>query len=468
MMKKLLAIIAAAVATSATIPAFADTWTDPDTGIEWTYTVTDGRAFLGGGTYQTPAVANSAVDIAIPDTIDVYPVGGISAYGFYNFPNLTNIVISSSIESIGSSAFSFCRKLKTVEIPGSVIEIGRDAFYACYGLEEVVLNEGLREIGAYAFQNDYSLDEITIPNSVTNIQSLAFYGTSIRRVVIGTGVGKIGSGAFGRCQNLTDVVFLGGRDAIDMTVADAFVGTPWLESLDFSLEIKNNRVVGFLGVCPATVTIPEGVTEIGGSAFSAPSVTNLVSIVLPESLDIIRYNAFDGCCNLQSIYIPENVWSIYNAFQGCVSLSNVTFGREDWLDSYDMSVFYGTPFFDTLPFRLQTLRRMEEGWEHDRYYISGYIGKCPDNLDIEAIWAADWERQRQRVLEEWGEDIGEAPAIAGIDARAFIGSGISSVILPAGLVEIGERILRLHEFDACCFHWRCTGGHRRGRILGLR
>ena len=46
-MRKLIALIAAAVATSATLPAFAETWTDPSTGIEWTYTVTNNEAVIG-------------------------------------------------------------------------------------------------------------------------------------------------------------------------------------------------------------------------------------------------------------------------------------------------------------------------------------------------------------------------------------------------------------------------------------
>ena len=419
MMKKLLAIIAAAVATSATIPAFADTWTDPDTGIEWTYTVTNGRAFLGGGTYQTPAVANSAVDIAIPDTIDVYSVGGISAFGFYNFPNLTNIVISSSVESIGANAFSFCRKLKTVEIPGSVIEIGRNAFYACYDLEEVVLNEGLREIGSYAFQNDHSLDEITIPNSVTNIQSMAFDDmSSIRSVVIGTGVGKIGNGAFGRCQNLTDVVFLGDRNAIDMELPSVFVGTPYLEGLEFSLFIRNgNYLSGFTGVCPETVNIPDGVSYIANTFDGRfPSVTNLVNLSLPTSITYMNVGIFSGCTRLQK----------------------VTFGSDDWYYRDDMMMaFQGTPFFDTLPFRPRVELRLNDG-ETVKCYVVDYIGKCPAELDIEAAYVAQWEANRQRELDMSGYDIGEARAIEGIAEGAFDLCDLRRVVLPAGLSVIED------------------------------
>ena len=357
-----------------------------------------------------------------------WPAGvtNIAERAFYNAP-VESVVIPDGVTSISSYAFYYCRSLQSLTIPSTVKKIGDRAFYYCRALSDVTLEEGLTEIGAGAFESCTSLESITIPASVTSISS------------------RYGWRAFGGCTSLDEVVFVGDKDAIDMTVTEAFARTPWLESLDFSLEIKNNRVAGFLGVCPATVIIPEGVTEIGGSAFSAPSVTNLVHVVLPESLDVISDNAFNGCSKLQSIHIPENVWAIYsNAFRGCVSLDDVTFGREDWLDYYDMRYFYGTPFYDTLPFRLYVSWRMKEGWEHERFYIVGYIGKCPDILDIEAIWAADWERQRQRYLDESGYDIGEAPAIEGIEENVFARSGISSVIFPAGLVEIGEA-----AFDNC-------------------
>lgn len=411
-MKILVAMIAViALATG----AFADTWTDPATGIEWTYTVTNGRAFLGGGTYQTPAVAKSTVDITIPDTIDIYPVGGISAYGFYTLENLTNIVISSSVKSIGNNAFSWCRKLTTIAIPGSVETIGRDAFEGCYGLRTIVLNEGLREIGPYAFQTDHSLDEVTIPNSVTNISQYAFDQTSIRRATIGTGVQKIGTCAFGRCQNLTDVVFLGDRNAIDMVLPSVFVGTPYLEGLEFSLFIRGEELSGFTGICPETVNIPDGVSYISGGTFAGeyPSVTNLVNLSLPATITYMDRGIFSGCIKLQS----------------------VTFGREDWLDYYDMMAFKGTPFFATLPF---SLRFEWRGTDEDTYkaYVVSYIGRCPAELDIEAVYAAKWEADRQRELDMSGYDIGEAPEIGGIAERVFASCDIRRVVLPGGLSAI--------------------------------
>jgi hypothetical protein len=121
-----------------------------------------------------------------------------------------------------------------------------------------------------------------------------------------------------------------------------------------------------------SVTIPQGVTSIGNSAFQAcvgltsiyiPDTvtdigenafadTNITSISLPEGLTVIKPYTFRGCSNLSSITIPGSVTSIeeaafqmagltevvipYNvtyvgkdAFGWCNSLTSITFDNEN-------------------------------------------------------------------------------------------------------------------------------------------
>ena len=64
------------------------------------------------------------------------------------------------------------------------------------------------------------------------------------------------------------------------------------------------------------VTIPEGVTEIGSSAFK--DCANLTSVTIPEGVTKIRAYAFKGCANLTSVTIPGSVKEIDKyVFQGC-------------------------------------------------------------------------------------------------------------------------------------------------------
>lgn len=97
----------------------------------------------------------------------------------------------------------------------------------------------------------------------------------------------------------------------------------------FSNDPKN---IGYYPTyCSTTITIPSSisynnityiVTTIGDDAFYCCS--NLVSIIMPNSLISIGNRAFYGCRSLISVYIPNCVIRINEyAFSGCTGLSSI-------------------------------------------------------------------------------------------------------------------------------------------------
>lgn len=92
-------------------------------------------------------------------------------------------------------------------------------------------------------------------------------------------------------------------------------------------EVKTIADRGFEECYKVTsITIPDGITAIGGLAFSGCS--SLKSIAIPDSVNEIGKEAFDGCKALESITIPNNVTTIHTTtFEECESLTTVKLGE---------------------------------------------------------------------------------------------------------------------------------------------
>ncbi len=236
-------------------------------------------------------------------------VTSIGDYAFYYCESLISVTIPDSMTTIGYSAFRGCNSLASVTIPDSVTSIGDYAFYCCTSLAFVTIGNGVTSIGGYAFYGCSTLTTVTIPDSVTSIGGYAFYGcSSLTSVTIPDSVTSFGYTAFCNCSSLT---------CINVTVDNLY-----LSSLDGVLFNKDKSI---LICCPGgkvgTYDIPDSVTRI--CYFSGCS--SLTSVTIPDSVTRIDYRAFDGCSSLTSLTIPDSVTSIGDyAFHGCSSLTSVT------------------------------------------------------------------------------------------------------------------------------------------------
>ena len=77
-----------------------------------------------------------------------------------------------------------------------------------------------------------------------------------------------------------------------------------------------------------TITIAQGITEIGNYAFNG--CEKVTQITIPDSVTVFGYGSFDNCSSLASIDIPASVTEIGNApFYRCYSLKAITVDSEN-------------------------------------------------------------------------------------------------------------------------------------------
>ncbi len=233
----------------------------------------------------------------------------ISADDYYN---LTNLVIPSTVTyegkvynvtRIGFDAFNQCDKLTFVDIPSSVKTIGVGAFNFCSSLTSITLKEGLEHIEWNAFEDCRSLENITFPNSLKTIGNYAFSNTL------------------------------------------------WYKNHPNGGVYAGNVFYKYKGDIPQNTSfvIKEGTVSISPYAFVKENYHedySLVSVSIPNSVEVIGEGAFYRCRALISIVIPTGVTTIETlAFHYCKALKFVTCEAVN-PPALSGSVFMFTPITD--------------------------------------------------------------------------------------------------------------------------
>ena len=294
---------------------------------------------------------------------------------FWYCSSLSEIVIPSSVASIGDSAFSSCCSLSEIVIPSSVTSIGDSAFSGCYSLSEIVIPSSVTSIGDYVFSGCSSLKYISIPKSIIGLNGnpfagwngkleclspnfvyeddilfnkdksriISFRNQNIESYVIPSSVTSIGDHAFCGCDSLSEIVI---PSSVTSIGDSAFSSCDSLSEIVIPSSVTSIGKGAFSGCYSLSkIVIPSSVTSISDSAFCV--CRSLSEIVIPSSVTSIGNCAFSGCRSLSEIVIPSSVTSIgVSAFSFCRSLSEIVIPSS--VTSIGDSAFSNCKFPDNL------------------------------------------------------------------------------------------------------------------------
>lgn len=229
---------------------------------------------------------------------------------------ITSVVVSPGVTSIGNLAFTRFSKLIHVDIADSVVSIGEHVFSECSSLTNITVPQSVTYIDAYAFDSCTNLSSITLStNNITSIRPYTFSGCSeLSSIVIPDGVTSIQLGAFSNCTKLT------------------------------------------------SITIPDSVTTIDPWAFK--NCSSLTSITIPSSVTSIGSNVFTGCTSLNDIRYSGTSESVISALSDYVP-TLVTFDYGDKVPEAErmIKVFVKTGGTLTAPTTIPTVSGYEfKGW----------------------------------------------------------------------------------------------------------
>ena len=164
---------------------------------------------------------------------------------------------------------------------------------------------------------EFTFDELQYFTGLTSIGDHEFENTSLTSVVLPPTIQRIGYSAFDNTK-ITSIVIPEGVSVLSYFV---FEYTP-LQSLHIPAsltEMISNPVVGCENLTSITVAA-------GNPVYSSPQDCNAIietatktliagcmNTVIPDGIETIGYNAFNGCINLHSIEIPSSVTVIQDA-----------------------------------------------------------------------------------------------------------------------------------------------------------
>lgn len=194
-------------------------------------------------------------------------VTSIGNLAFTRFSKLIHVDIADSVVSIGEGVFSECDSLTNITVPQSVTYIGVNAFNSCTNLSSITLStNNITSIRSHTFSGCSKLSSIVIPDGVTSIQSGAFFNcTKLTSITIPGSVTSIGSNVFTGCTSLNDIRYSGTSESV-ISALSGYV--PTLVTFNYGDKVPEaKRMITVSVKTGETLTAPTTIPTVSGYEF---------------------------------------------------------------------------------------------------------------------------------------------------------------------------------------------------------
>lgn len=359
----------------------------------------------------------------------IYALG--AQYYYYSDKSQKNTALfkvyrSTLIKYIGTEVGA------TVVVPDGINIIAEEAFFGS-SVKEVILPDTVTVIGDRAFKDCRMLQKVKLPKGLRTLgKELFWYCVSLSSIDIPESVEEIdiSSCPFNKCESLKEVS-MGTRlmQELNWLGLSSPCRVKGYGDSEGDFIIENNTLIRYTGsAMEDIIRVPKGIKRISDNAFSLSSIRE---VILPEGLETIGDHAFEVCTRLRRVLLPKSLYTIGDmAFGLCSELSIISIpnhvshiGRGAFLACTSLKEITLTPKlireYHNISLPANCRIRCSIPCEGDFYIYRNslirYFGNTPD--------------QTVRVPE----------GVKKISKEAFYNNNVSEVIIPDGVTVIDDR-----------------------------
>lgn len=324
----------------------------------------------------------------------------------------TDIVIPSTISTLGDNLFYYCQSISTLTLSNTTT-LGEDCLHGCTSLKTIKLE--VDSIEEYCKKGRINLN---LSRTLTdNIEyKLLINGQEVTEITIPNDIfrGGIPNFPFKNCSSITSII-------LPTSLSD---------------RPRLNCIGGFQGCSSLkNLAIPNGYTSIGRSPIGRHAAfkgcSSLESIVIPDTITSIDYESFKGCVSLKNIELPESLTYIgAAAFEDCTSLTSITIPKN--VKTIDRNAFKGCTALTSIHWNAKECTEIEWKEEKSRKNVWTPYGHT-ERIEYNYFYGPFANIAHQITTFTFGTDVECIPA-----SLCYNMTQLKSIFIPYNVKKIGR------------------------------